>query len=717
MAHQTFKIRAGVEVNETPTLNQAGISSCQLIRFKPDDQGMGLPEKLGGWAKLYASPMPTIPRCLWAWEDLDADTWLAVGCESVPPLGSPPTTPPLLGVMLANVDPTTGLNTGQSLTDITPLFLSSDVVVNFSTVAGSSTVTIVDSTSPALTVYDAVYVTEQVSIGGLVLFGMYQIIAAPTLGSCEIRAADILGNPLLAATTVANGGTVPLITTILASAIANVNLIGHGYSVGSTFTVLVPTTVGGILFVGDYVVTGIVDADNFTITAATSATSAATNVPLNGGEIRLVYNLGANPPSSATGYGVGGYGAGGYGVGGSVTINPGVASNARDWALDNWGDTLLASPEKAVIDGIPMSGIYEWAPDSGQAQALIIPQAPTVNDGFFMAMPQRQIVAWGSTFTGIQDPLLLRWCDVDNYNVWVATVTNQAGSYRFPRGSKIVAGLQTAQQGLIWTDLAVWSMQYISQPYVYSFNEISTGCGLLAQKGCGTMNGIVYWISQTQFYKLDSSGVAPINCPIWDVIFQDLDLLNTDKIRCATNSRFGEVAWYYPSKSSGAGENDSYVKYNTVLNVWDYGKLGRTAWLDQSVAGPPIGADPSSLYIYQHEISPDADGSALVSWFTTGFFTLSDGDNKIFIDEVWPDMKWGYQNAIPSATVQITFGVTDFPGQPVFSSGPFNLTINTTFLSLRVRGRLVQITVGSSDVGSFWRIGGLRYRAAPDGRY
>ena len=121
---------------------------------------------------------------------------------------------------------------------------------------------------------------------------------------------------------------------------------------------------------------------------------------------------------------------------------------------------------------------------------------------------------------------------------------------------------------------------------------------------------VVYWMGQSQFFSLSGSGVAPIFCPVWDVIFQDLDLTNLDKIRVAPNSRFGEVTWYYPVISNG-GEVTNYVKYNVNLQVWDYGTLGRTAWINESVLGPPIGADPSSLYIYQHETSPDADGQAM----------------------------------------------------------------------------------------------------------
>jgi hypothetical protein len=343
----------------------------------------------------------------------------------------------------------------------------------------------------------------------------------------------------------------------------------------------------------------------------------------------------------------------------------------------------------------------------------------------FVAMPQRQIVAFGSTFTGIVDPLLIRWCDVENYNSWIASITNQAGSYRIPKGSRIVQAIQAGQQGLIWTDLGCWAMQYAGPPYVYQFNELGTGCGLIGRKAAGSMGGVVYWMGQSQFYKLSGNGVEPIRCPIWDVIFQDLDTTNLEKIRFAANSRFGEVSWFYPTKSNG-GEINAYVKYNVYLDQWDYGELSRTAWINESVLGPPIGAGVlpggTGNFIIQHETSKDAVNASnqpipMTSSFQTGYFVINEADNKMFIDQVWPDMKWGYFNGTQGANVQLTFYVTDYPGETPIVYGPYNLTQATKFITPRFRGRLVSIKVESSDIGSFWRLGNMRYRFQPDGKY
>jgi len=859
MPHSSFKLIPGVDQNKTPALNEAALSTTNLVRFVPDRSGLGLVQKLGGWtAYSYTppngspSPYPTpttITRALWAWEDTNAVTYLAAGNQA-------DTT--LLQASL-NV-----MSKGSFYT-ITPQTLTSNPSLTFSTTANSASVLITDN-NIAATIYDSVFIATPVSIGGIVLSGFYPIVVASGVAGnpYTIQSVDLFGN-LLPATANSTTALTPSFATVSGQSTVTVTLANHGYSVGSTFAVLIPWSAGsGVTLFGNYVVQSVTSSSVFTIQAPQNATATVSGY-LNNGNANFVYYIGTGAIPAGTGYGVLGYGAGGYGYGSSSSPTAGISVYCNDWTLDNWGQILVSCPVPALTVNLSVTGasgsgstatltyngsyiipignvitvanispsgyngntyvtglaatftngstaitgtgfptvvgtpllftttgtlptnfspntiyyiktstgtsmtvsatvggaaisassagsgtqkvafggyvsyanattaayssggqivtidpasgpIFAWDPTSGNAYATVIPQAPPVNDGIFVAMPQRQIVAWGSTFTGIPDPLLIRWCDVQNYSQWIAQSTNQAGSYRLPRGSRIVGCIQGPQQGLVWTDLAIWSMQYIGQPYIYSFNEISTGCGLIGRKAAGSFNGTVYWMGQSQFFSLSGSGVAPVPCPIWDVIFQELDTTNLDKIRVAVNSRFGEVAWYYPTTTSN-GEVSNYAKYNTLVGQWDFGVLGRSAWINESVLGPPIGADPSSLTIYQHETSTDAGGAPMLSSFQTGYFALNDADIKMFVDEVWPDMKWGYYGGTQNATVSLTFYATDYPGAAPVSYGPFTLTQATTFVSPRMRGRLVSISLSSSDSGSFWRIGNMRYRSQPDGRY
>ena len=681
MPHASLKLVPGVNQNRTPALNEAAISTSQLIRFVPDAQGIGLPQKLGGWTKYFANPISSIIRCLWAWADANDKKYLAIGAIN------------LLEVLSNNI-----------LRDVTPRTETYDVAVDVDTVSGSNEV-IIHISGSNVTSYDSVYIQTQISVGGLVLFGMYQCSAIGA-NSFNIYATDVLGQPAYATATVTTGGAVPVYDTTSGSSVVLVTLADHGYSAGDTFAALVSTTVAGITIFGNYLITQINSTDTFSIQTSNAASGSDT-ADMNGGDARYQIFIGDGPLPLGTGYGVGPYGAGGYGSGVTPTANPGTAITATDWSLDNWGSILIANPFEGEV--------YTWNPLINPTVASVIPNAPTANTGCFVAMPQRQVIAYGSTFNGIIDHLLVRWCDVENYNDWIGTVTNQAGSYRIPRGSRIVGGIQGPQQGLIWTDTALWSMQYIGQPYVYSFNEVGTGCGLIGQKAAGTLGGAVYWMGPSQFYMLSGSGVETIYCPIWDVIFQDIDLTNVSKIRFAANSLFNEVSWYYPTTSSN-GEVAKYVKYNKGLGQWDFGTLGRTAWINQSVLGNPIGASPER-YIYQHETSQNADGQPMLSSFQTGYFALSEADVKTFIDQVWPDMKWGYYGGTQNANVQITFYYTDYAGQTPLVSGPFTVTQSTQYVTPRFRGRLVSIAISSSDINSFWRLGNIRYRLQPDGKF
>jgi hypothetical protein len=771
MPHASLKLIPGVDQNRTPTLNEAAISYSNLIRFIPDRQGLGLVQKLGGWTQFFTNPINSVVRCLLAWKDLNGTSRLGVGAEAS------------LGVI-------SGEDANRGYSNITPQTTTANVAVSATTVATPTPSSIVTITAAGsgLDAYDAVDIRTQISVGGLILFGLYPVIPVSS-SQFQIQARDIFGNPAYPTSNVTGGGAVPAFSFSSGSAAVTVTLANHGLQVGDTFPILVSASVGGIVLYGSYTVASlspstpndafVINASNaasttptlsatgngttatltyassykvpvgstiivagvtpagyngtYTVTASSAGSVSYANATTgaqtvsgtilvssyseNNGLAQYVYYNGIGPLAANSGYGVGGYGTGGYGSGIPPTSGSGTPITAVDWTLDNWGETLLACP----FDG----AIYQWSPSENNPVATVIPNAPQANEGIFVAMPQRQVIAWGSTFNGIQDPLLVRWCDIENYNVWTAQITNQAGSFRIPKGSKIVQCIQGPQQGLIWTDLACWSMQYVGQPYVYQFNEIGTGCGLIGRKAAASMGGVVYWMGQSQFYKLSGAGVEPIACPIWDVIFQDLDTDNLDKIRVAPNSRFGEIAWYYPTKSNG-GEINAYVKYSIILNQWDYGSLSRTAWINESVFGPPIGAGilpgGTNNFIIQHETSTDAVNAsnevvAMESFFETGYFAVNEADVKMFIDQVWPDMKWGYYAGPQTATVQLTFYATDYAGQTPLSYGPFSLTQNTTFVTPRLRGRLIAIKLESMDVGSFWRIGNMRYRNQVDGKF
>ena len=708
MAHSTLRLIPGVDVIKTPTLNEAALSSSNLIRFMPDRNQMGLPQKLGGWVAYRNVPYSAPVRALKGWADLNAINHLAVGC-------------------------TTSLNvlTNGSNSVITPQTTVTNSSPNFSTTSGSYTVSVIDSNISASNL-DYVYYVTPVSVGGLILTGSYQILTASGT-SYTISASTP------ATATVSNAGASYTFTTANGSSIVTAYLANNTYNPGSEFYIGVSTSIGGITLFGLYTVIdtpatlGSLTSGQFTFAATNTATSTAGPTAINSGNINSEFFIAVGPSQVGTGFGVGAFGSGGFGSGVTQPSVPGTPITATDWTLDNFGQNLIACPVGGAV--------YSWTPNTQiQNAQLVSGSAPLVNDGIFVAMPERQVIAWGSSFTLQQDPLLIRWSDIADSTTWIATATNQAGSYRIPSGSKIVTCIQGPQQGLIWTDLDLWAMQYVGSSLVYGFNKIGSNCGAISRKCVGQLSNAIFWMSQKQFFINAGNGPQALACPVWDVIFQNLNtgvgsngVPYTQNIRCAVNSQFNEITWYYPSVNSSTGENDSYVKFNAAIQQWDFGSLGRSAWIDQSVFGPPIGAGTDN-YLYQHEIGYDAASGTttlpMLSSMQTGFFSVAEGDNIMFIDQIWPDMKWGTYSGNQNATVYITIYWTNYatdapvttglysgyPSNSVFSA-TFPMTQSTEYISCRIRARLVAINISSQDTGTFWRLGGIRYRAAPDGKY
>lgn len=675
MPLQTITLDAGVNVEATPTQNTATIQESQLIRFRAAGK-MVLVEKLGGWAKFYPSSVGSPIREFHAWQDTNVGKHLAVGAESS------------LSVITQN-----------ALQNITPRTFTSNAPVNFSTTSGSKTVTIADPNFVTSDL-DSIFITTPVSVGGIVLQGPYQIALTLSSTTYQITAATA------ATSTVANGGAVPVFTTTANSASINVNLANHGLIVGMTFPALTPTTVGGLTISGSYLVRSVVDANNFTINASSLASSGA-SASMNGGNVNIIYYVTLSPTYPLAGYGIGPYGAGAYGLGVAPSPSSGTPITATNWSLDNWGSILLACPANGPI--------YSWSSDSGFPVASKVVGAPLVNGGIFVSEPAQILVAWASSLDGAQDPLQVNWSDSGDFTNWTVTALTQAGGYRIPTGSKIVGGLQGPQFGFIWTDVDVWAMQYIQPPLVFGFNKLAEECGLISRHAACVVNSTVYWMGSNQFFQYAGAGVQPIVCSVWDFVFQDLDADHVDKIHVASNNGFGEVAWYFPSKSGGTGEVDSYVKFNFILNCWDCGRLQRTAWIDQSVLGQPIGATAGG-FIYQHEIANDADGAPMGEYFETGYAQISQGEELTFIDWMIPDFRYGKYHAAPNAAINVTLKYTDYPGAAQKSKGPYQVISTTNFRNPRIRGREIGMRIEGTGLGGWWRMGGLRYRGAPDGK-
>lgn len=680
MPFEALRIIPSVDVEKTLADNAQGISESNFIRWRDK-----IPEKRGGCTLYTNTQFNGFITDLHAWQGLNAQKYLGIGT-------------------------TTNLYvfSGNTSKDITPRYTTINVAPNISTTINTKVVDIIDATFGQATIYYNVVFNTPCSVGGIILDGAYKInlITGPT--SYNIIAATN------ATATVSNGGVVPRFLTTSGSSLVNVVFPNHTYLVGQSVSFPIATTVGGVTIFGTYIVDSVVAGSSYNIIAQNQATSTA-QAYMNNGNLNLTYWITLAPLPVGSGYGLGPYGSGGYGTG-VTPPNPATGSQlaVADYYLDNWGEAMIAAPE-----GYP---IFVWSPITGLQNASMITDSPLQNNGAFIAMPQQQVMAWGSTYNSLSDPLLIRWSDVGNYNDWTPSVTNQAGSYSIPTGSIIRRGFQGPSQQYWWTDIDLYTAQYVGTPFVYGFSKIGTGCGLIASKAVAQIGSTVYWMSQKQFFMVSGSNAPqPIPCSVWDFVFQNLNWQTVDNVEAAPNSQFNEINWFFPTVNSPNGENDAYVCYNVLYNEWDYGYLSRTAWIDQSVLTlsnglhGPIGAG-SDGYLYMHETSNDLAGVAMDASFKTGYFSLTNGNDLVFVDWVLPDMKWGQYSQAPNAIVNISFNVTDYAGQTPTTYGPFPVTKETPYIEPRFRGRFVQIIVESEDIGSFWRLGSMRYRYSTSGR-
>lgn len=669
MPMQSVKLVPGVNTEKTLAANEAGVSQSQLLRYKD-----GMIQTYGGWQSIF-TVIPSTVKDLHAWQDISAIDWLSAAATQN------------LIVMASSVN-----------YDITPQTLTTNPVPNFSISSGLTTVTVADPNFSATT-FDTVFFNTPVAIGNLLLNGAYPITTILSTGSYIIQSS------IAASTTIASSGTLPIFNTTAGSATVTVTLSNNNFpsTLGLTESFRAPTTVGGLTISGPYSISSIIDSTNFTITATTQASSTNT-ATMNSSLAQLVYYVTLGPQASGSGFGAGGFGSGGFGSGTAFTGSVGTPITSVDWSQDNWGEVLLACPKDGAI--------YTWSPHSGLQNSKVVNTAPFFSGGIFISMPQQILVAWKSVqSTGTQDNLIVRWSDALDYTNWTVSNQTSAGSFHIPTGSVIVGGLQAPNYGVIWTDLDVWIMQYIGGDLIFNFTRSGSGCGLIGQHAAGVIAGEVYWCGKSSFFKLGPNGVQPIPCTVWDYIFQNMNTTQANKIRCCPNSAFNEISWEFPS--TNATENDSFVKYNILEGEWDYGQLPRTAWIDVSVLGNPISTDPSGA-IYQHETGQSFPGTSVTS-FQTGWWSIADGNELSFVDWLLPDFKWSTYSGARNAQVNVTLYAVDYPGDTPRTYGPFTVTQATEYINPRLRGRLMSLFVSSNN-DVFWRLGRVRYRAAPAGR-
>jgi hypothetical protein len=355
----------------------------------------------------------------------------------------------------------------------------------------------------------------------------------------------------------------------------------------------------------------------------------------------------------------------------------------------------------------------------------------------------RIVIALGCSDYGsypqVQDPLLIRWSAQESYTNWTPATTNQAGSYRLSHGSYIVGGLQTRQEILVWTDAALYSMQYIGTPYVFGFTLLTDNISVMSPNSMATANGVTYWMGTDKFYVY-SGRTETLPCALRSYIFDDINRDQAWQVVSGTNEGYSEIWWFYCSANSTV--IDRYVIFNYLDRVWYYGTMNRTAWLDSALRQYPQAATSDGLMVF-HESAVD-DGttnppSPISCYVQSSDFDIGDGHNYGFVWQIIPDVTFdgsvGQAPTDPNNTTnypQVTFTVRprQNPGsnygtgnaptvqstQSYANVNTYNVQQFTEIVYTRVRGRQMAFKVSSNTLGTQWQLGTPRLNVRPDGR-
>ena len=677
----SLPITGGVDIMRTPLQVGRGIVNSNLIRFRN-----GSVQKLGGCSRLTSLTFIGQARGLFAWQDLTGLHYIAVGTNQ------------LIEVFAAGV-----------YTVIMPLaHTSSSLSTPFATVANSAVVTVTDAGySPAVGSW--INIVNLIYVNGLLLQGIYQVVSS--------SGTTYTFNAASAANATGSGGATLAFTTVNTQSAVTITLGAYVFANNQSITVGVSTAVGGLTLLGSYTV-AVTAGPIFTITANGNATSGAT-VSENGGDAEIQYYTSLPLESGAPGgYGLGPYGQGPYGYGSAASgsspllgSQPGVLF-LNEWSMDRWGQNLVFCWVGSTV--------YQWVPPVAPGNVgAAVSGAPQAVTGLFVAAPQQQTMAWGaySATLGEQDPLLVAWCDVGDLTDWTTSATNQAGSFRLSSGNLIIGGTWFGTAGLFWTDIDLWAMVYVGFPLVYGFSKIGTNCGLIARRAWATMGTLCVWMSQRGFFVYQGGSVSPLPCTVFDFVFNSIDIANLEAMHADSNTYNGEVTWWFPQIGSN-GVCTGAVKWHAVGGEWDITQSGLaiSAWTDQSVLGPPIGAFYNGL-LEQFETAIDFDGQILDSYFVSGFFQIAEAEDVLFVERVYPDFVLS-----SSAVIAMTFYFADDMASAanpalVRTYGPFTVTAQTSYIIVRGRGRVMQFRVDCNvALNSFYRYGESPMTAQIDGR-
>ena len=517
----------------------------------------------------------------------------------------------------------------------------------------------------------------------------------------------------------------------------NVMDTAHGAAKGDFVTFSGASSLGGNVTAAvlnqEYEIDSITSTSVYVITAkdTSGATVTANSSDSGNGGSSVVgayqINVGLDVFVDGTGWGAGAWGSGTWGSSSALSS----LNQLRLWSLDSFGEDLIAN--------VRAGRIYYWdtsAKTLGTDRAVDIADlsganfTPTVALQVLVSDVDRHVIALGAdpindaatARTGTSDPLLVAFSDQENPAEWFPTSTNTAGSLRCSAGSQIIGGLRARQETLIWTDVALYSLQFIGPPLTFGLNLINEGVSLVGPNAAVNTPAGVFWMDKKGFYQYQGS-VTPVPCSVRSYVFDDINEGQSFQFFGFLNKQFDEVGWFYCSAATNV--IDRYVTYNYVERTWAIGNLSRTAWLDEGLESFPRAAGKSSdtSYIFSHETGFDDDGSPMDNVFIeSADFDLGDGEQFQFIRRCIPDVKFTGDSG-STQQINLVIKARNFPGDSLTTDQTTSFTASTTKIDTRARGRQAVVRFESDDDGDVgvrtgvgFRIGGTRLDLQPNGR-
>ena len=706
-------LKPGVNRENTRYTSEGGWYESDNIRFR-----QGTPEKLGGWTRISPASYLGLARSLLNWITLTSQNLVGVGTH--------------LKFYIEN---------GGGYNDITPL--------RATTSAGDVTFSAVSSTldgaiNASITTITLADTSGFPAAGKIIIESEvidYSAITSNTLTGCTRGASSLVAGTSTSTTAATHSDT-----TAVGCFSVTIADSSHGASTGDFVTYSGAASLGGNIIASmlnqEYQIENVIDANNYVIVAKSFSTESITSAIYTniastssdsgngGGSVVGAYqiNSGASSANPLVGWGAAGWGAGAWGQGEADT------EALRVWSQQNFGEDLIFAHRNGAI-------FYWDASDAGgnlntRAVGLTTlsgaSNVPTVTNNLLVSDINRFVFCFGTNPLGssAKDPMLIRWSDQEDATNWTPAATNQAGSLRLSRGTEIVAAQQSRQEVLVWTDSSVYSLQYVGAGSgVWSATLVGEQTSIASQNSVAYANGVSYWMGKDKFYKYDGR-VQTLRCDLRKYIFTDFNDLQYVQVFGGSNEAFHEVWWFYCSGSSSS--IDRYVIYNYREDIWYYGNMARTAWLDSGLRSFPLAATYNSVLVdHENGIDDNETGTpaAISAFITSAQFDLEDGHQFALVSRMIPDVSFEGSTG-DSPTINMTLFPLNSSGSgrnttasesgvnagTVVRSASSPVDVYTEQIHTRVRGRQMSLKVDSGTTGVQWQLGSPRLDMRADGR-